>query len=938
MIFRGPSRIDTENIRHSLAVLLFFSALFTLYFSPVIFFPRLLPSDGALPSFLSPLELWTNFVWAGYPAAADPQGQSWYPLSRFFHLLPHGFNAFIVSAYILAGSFTYGYVFTLTGSRLAALVAGTTFSMSGFMMAHLGHTTMIHAALWLPVVIWSLEKLRSNPSVRWFIAAVISIACNILGGHPQVFVVTAALASAYVVFFSSTAKDGWFRYVVTWLLVLTLGCALAAVQLLPTLELAGLSLRAEMGFEAFTSFSLPLFQTIQLLFPYLFGGSPLSPYRLPYFGEWSLQELAGYVGVLPLMLAAIGVSVRGRERFGLFWLITALVALLLTLGNATPLAKLMYLIPPMNMFRAPARHSLEMAFAVSILAGFGTHAIQTRTSSNKGLVTMIIAAGAVIMATSLVVIYALYGNLRAYAADKGVELIPLGTNPGAIIPLFVFLVSAIALAYWRGCHRSRICQAAILLVIVVNMGSFGWFYEWRDHAVTNEAFNEPEFATRYRRALDDSRQRLMQIPGGAPDMFRLHKLPSLSGYGPLQIKRFGELSGVTDSGSVQPTSLRADNRAIDLLAVRYILQTPIGTVRAHDIQWSSDDLAVNLGNECGQHQTEAEFRLAGPVRATRVGVVSNMGCSTSIRDDREVVTMSLMSEDGTSDGAVIYAGRDTSEWALDCNETRATVRHRRASVFASWPVNRIRFDECQAHKYFTTLPLPGGTYNRIKLKWSGAPGAINIAKISLIDEPAGKTRVVSPYEVSFGDRRTLRHVESVGGIAIFENSNALPRVWLVSEVVSAKPGDILKAIHTSVLPDGRTFDPRQMALVEAPLSVRVEEADPDATAEVVQMTNASVEIETSAKAPRFLVMSDIYYPGWKASIDGRGIHMLQTDYALRGVMLPAGRNTVRVEFRPLSVCMGGFSSGVAAVIILVLWGADLRRKYRMPGAKAGRRS
>ena len=37
----------------------------------------------------------------GFPAAADPQWESWYPLSRVYSLLPHGFNAFMVSAYVL---------------------------------------------------------------------------------------------------------------------------------------------------------------------------------------------------------------------------------------------------------------------------------------------------------------------------------------------------------------------------------------------------------------------------------------------------------------------------------------------------------------------------------------------------------------------------------------------------------------------------------------------------------------------------------------------------------------------------------------------------------------------------------------------------------------------------------------------------------------------
>ena len=64
------------------------------------------------------------------------------------------------------------------------------------MMAHLGHTAIIHAALWLPLVIWSLERLRSGFSGPWFIAAVVSVACSVLGGHLQVSVYVLVLAAA----------------------------------------------------------------------------------------------------------------------------------------------------------------------------------------------------------------------------------------------------------------------------------------------------------------------------------------------------------------------------------------------------------------------------------------------------------------------------------------------------------------------------------------------------------------------------------------------------------------------------------------------------------------------------------------------------------------------------------------------------------------------
>jgi hypothetical protein len=85
------------------------------------------------------------------------------------------------------------------------------------------------------------------------------------------------------------------------------------------------------------------------------------------------------------VLAVVAARCLRRERVVIFWSIVAFVAFLLALGNATPLAKLTYHIPPINKFRGPARHFLEMSFALSVLAGFGVHAIQAGKASAKTL-------------------------------------------------------------------------------------------------------------------------------------------------------------------------------------------------------------------------------------------------------------------------------------------------------------------------------------------------------------------------------------------------------------------------------------------------------------------------------------------------------------------------------------------------------------------------
>ena len=121
-------------VLHCLGVLSFYSLFFAAFFSPVCFANRLLaPGDGFvyyIPGFYAPLTLWTNFLHAGFPIVADPQIQSWYPLKLLYAQFG-AWNSFVISAYVLASCFTYGYVYTLTASPLASLVSGLIYSTSG---------------------------------------------------------------------------------------------------------------------------------------------------------------------------------------------------------------------------------------------------------------------------------------------------------------------------------------------------------------------------------------------------------------------------------------------------------------------------------------------------------------------------------------------------------------------------------------------------------------------------------------------------------------------------------------------------------------------------------------------------------------------------------------------------------------------------------------
>jgi hypothetical protein len=140
-------------------------------------------------------------------------------------------------------------------------------------------------------------------------------------------------------------------------LVLGVGLALAAIQLLPGLEYMRLSTRSAASYD-FLSNGFPLRDLIQMVLP----------------GSVSLYSPL-YVGILPLLLAGLGLAVR-RDREPLFWGGLGLLALLLSFGGNTALYGLFYLVVPgFNLFQSQERAALVVSFSLALLAGFGCRAL-----------------------------------------------------------------------------------------------------------------------------------------------------------------------------------------------------------------------------------------------------------------------------------------------------------------------------------------------------------------------------------------------------------------------------------------------------------------------------------------------------------------------------------------------------------------------------------
>jgi len=470
----GIMRILRSPVWLKAGPFLFFTVLFTLYFSPVIFTDHLLAySDGVfygIPNFYAPRTLWTNLLFSGYPVAADPQAQTWYPLAFLFSLFPNSWNAYTVVAYALSACFMFGYVWTVTQSRMAGLVAGVGYSMSGFMVGRLAQVPLIHAALWLPLIFWALEKTRQKPSAGWTAIGSLAVACSFLGGHTQIIFYGMVVAGAYVVYMGWHLENRRWSYLKNFAWMVLIGVGLIAIQLLPTIELAEWSSRAELSYSDFVEYSFSPKEVLMLFFPYLFGGGNIL-YDITYFGEGNGMEVPSYLGLLTMILACLAVVSSRSNRVVRFWLVTILITFVMALGEYTPLGQLMYYLPGFNKFRAPVRHFLEITLAVSMLAGLGADCIQRRKVSIGQIKTVVLGVvGIFVLSLTAVGIFS--EPLEQEAAIKNsvgsLDLVSW-KNAALWVPVLVMVLGVSSLVFWWNRPGALGRRVLILTVLVVDL-------------------------------------------------------------------------------------------------------------------------------------------------------------------------------------------------------------------------------------------------------------------------------------------------------------------------------------------------------------------------------------------------------------------------------------------------------------------------------------
>ena len=152
----------------------------------------------------------------------------------------------------------------------------------------------------------------------------------------------------------------------------------------------------------------------------------------------------------------------------------------------------------------------------------------------------------------------------------------------------------------------------------------------------------------------------------------------------------------------------------------------------------------------------------------------------------------------------------------------------------------------------------------------------------------------------------------------------MPRAWITHDAWKVDADLALKLLRLEIV------DPRRTTLLETQPPDLAEPEDPSKDrASVTEYSANRIQIETYTEAPGLLTMSEVYYPAWRAYVDGKPVRLYRADQLLRAVAIPAGEHTVELRYESRALQAGMAVS--ALTVLTFIGGAFLLRRPRRRG-------
>lgn len=478
------------------------------------------------------LPLWNPYNASGTPLLAIFHPGYMTPFGIFFLLFspPIAWSFYILLQPIVLGLAMYWYTKKLKFSPKASLFTVIALVLSGFSVARLEYGEFLYVLAGLPLLLGIVEDTR----FRLWIPIIVAI--MMLSGQPHMIVYSFATYAIYA----------WVRlprnYVLEYVALSILGVVMAAIQLLPSIELYSLSTISRQTSEfIFNKFLLPLSHLITIIIPNYFGNQ--ATYN--YFGPHDYVETVSYIGTIPVLFALFTLKhLRNNVIIRFFWVL-AVLTILTTVQWVG--ARAFFLLPlPVLSADVPSRVFVLTTFALSILAGFGYTEWEKHSSHIRRCV---LGFGILLGAIALVTVFQYRSHLPCPPMIPQCRMISVRTT-GIEVTGFIFVSFGILLA-----SRFSIFRWAPSIVVL----ALGFYnaYKLLPFSPSETVFPEVSVISELKKELGTNRFAAVGTEIRS-NLLAIYKLQSTEYFDPLHIKRYAKIVSYVNTGDSEKGLKRSD--------------------------------------------------------------------------------------------------------------------------------------------------------------------------------------------------------------------------------------------------------------------------------------------------------------------------------------------------------------------------------------------
>ena len=892
----------------------------------LFFFPYWEAASKALIAGVLPI--WNDSLFMGAPLLANSQVGLFYPLNWLVWLFldtPKALTISIVLHIVVAGAGAY-----LLGRKclklgqIGSFIVGVLFALGGYFTSQVEHINQLQGMAWLPWFClvqcdWLRKEFSWRKAAFPTLAFVILLALQLLAGHAQTTFITLATLLLWSItetilnekivddntIFRKLRVSSFFRRLLFSMLPLIIGGIVAllisSVQLLPTIELISQSTRQG---------GLPVSEVLSFsLHPLILTRALLPVFETPIFSEY----VAG-LPIIALVLAFLGIWYGRGQRGPMISLILMVSGLLLALGVFNPIYHVLARFPIFNLFRATARWLILYALGASMLAGIGWQYLADSINGEKESFRISSLRRPLTMALALILILMVWGVISVVLS----RYVPVSKEAPIQMPLMrswiawlveLAIVGALLFILSRRRSTYLLFLLPIILIVILYLGTRQLPY---NSPTTPEAYSDlrppiarllasekcvaadscqapagrllsmseiffdvgdqEEISSIYEDQLSEQAQydytvAIKQKEVLGPNLPLAYGLTSVDGFdgGLLPLKNFNEVTKLLLQAGAESSDGRLrefmteapEDRWLDLFNVRYLITDKVGD------QWR-DDIFFDLQN---------------PALLIPDGSPVPVGYLPSFE-----ATEAWMISSGDP-GFLQVVTQDGESWIIKPEEEAGDL------IRFHWP-------EPAVARVINLLPcnVEIGTAERCQEAWEASA-------LSLVD-----SRDESFFPLTLGLYRIIHS----GDVKIYENLDVLPRAFLVNKWTYAP--DIEESLDRM---NDAEFNPRtQAVLIGDGENNEIQNGEGRVSFNYYKPGDVSLNVRSNKAS--LLILTDSIYPGWRATIDGANVEILQTDINFRGVMVQEGDHIVNFSFEPRSQKLGTIFSIIGLLCLIAL--------------------